>query len=431
MRGRGTLGILATVVLAEVLTGFGPAPAQARPAAHPRPLRAAPNIVGGSDASGSSLGMVAYVIYNAASGSFLCSGTIVSPDVILTAGHCAENESTGVTDTAADYQVLTGTQSLSVPGQVSAVTTVIPYPTFNPATLSGDAAVLVLATPTTAAPVALASDPTDAYLYDGGTATVITGWGIDDSAEDLPNDLQYGYSIVQNASYCTQHVSNLPFSPLSQLCAIDTPSYADGTCNGDSGGPILASVSQTWVEIGLTSFGASNCSTAQPGFFTRTDSIYSWVESEIEAHPPATPAPPTAAPPAPVTPTAPTTPATPATHPLPEAGTYHGRTSQDRTIRATVNPSHTSISNLRFGFTLRCTQHPRLTFTDAPGLVWKLSLEDGLGFRARFRDRTETQYRLAGTFSSSGTALGTLSVTWRTSRYGKCTSGPVRWSASR
>jgi secreted trypsin-like serine protease len=398
--------------------------------AHARPIiRARHNlakILGGSTAVGTSLGMVARVTYYDGSDNFLCSGTVVASNVVLTAGHCAVNETTGAVDTPGDYQVLTGSQSLSSPGKDSGVTQVIPYPGFDQSTLTGDAALLVLGTPTTASPVALASDPTDLSLYNAGTATVITGWGIDDSNNDLPYALQYGFNVVQNAGYCAQNAADLgaTFDPLQQLCAVDAPTDADGTCNGDSGGPILATVGQTWVEIGLTSSGASNCSTALPGFFTRTDTIDNWIGDEIEQNAPAAPdpSPPTTAP------TAPTQPQV--TRPTPRSGVYRGHTTQRQPIRVRVNPSRTTISDIRFGFDLRCTRHSALSYTITPKLTWKLSDASTTGFTDRFRDRAGTRYRLAGTFSPTGTAAGTLTASWQTAGDGRCTSGPVRWKAS-
>lgn len=411
-----------------------PASGQARPIIRSRRAPVA-HILGGSTAVGTSLGMVARITYIDGSDSFLCSGTVVASNVVLTAGHCAENEATSAAETPGDYQVLTGSQSLSSPGQVSAVTQVIPYPAFDPFTLQGDAALLVLATPTTVPPVMVAGDPADLSLYDGGTATVITGWGIADSYSDLPDTLQYGFSAVQSAGYCAQeaYVLDATFNPLAQLCAVDAPSDADGTCNGDSGGPILAAVDQTWVEIGLTSFGVDNCATTRPGFFTRTDAIDAWIQDEIQYNAPArpNPSPPTTAPSAPAAPPAPTTPSEPpATRPAPRSGVYRGRTTQHQPIRVQVNASRTTISDIRVGFDLRCTRHPALSYTITPALRLKLSLKSGMAFNARFHDPTGTKYRLAGTFSSTGAAVGTLTITWQTARYGRCATGPVRWKAS-
>jgi hypothetical protein len=440
MKSRNRALQILTVVVVAAVAGV-PAAADAKtPSTVRRSERPVPNILGGTTAVGTSLGMVARITYSTADGVETCSGTVVSSDVILTAGHCAEDEDTGVVHSAAGYQVLTGTQSLISPGQISGVTAVIPYPTFDPSTLSGDAALLVLATPTTVAPVALASDPADIYYYDGGTATAITGWGIYDSYGDLPDDLQYGYSAVQSASYCAQRTETggTPFDSLFQLCAIDAPSDADGACKGDSGGPLLVSVNHAWLEIGITSFGDPDCNTAKAGYFTRVDRINSWIESEIRSYPPLEAAPPPAATPTPAPTPAPAPAPTPAPTPSPapvsappQPGAYTGGTSQNQMFSLEVNQSRTSISKLFFGFRLRCTRHRRITYTDAPGLTRHLSLENGMGFDARFHDRTGTQYRLAGTFSSSGQAHGTLSITWRAARYGNCTSGPVRWSALR
>jgi secreted trypsin-like serine protease len=409
-----------------------PASGQARPAI--RPVRApTANILGGSTAVGTSLGMVARITYNDGSQAFVCSGTVVASNVILTAGHCAENETTGVVDIPADYQVLTGSQSLSSPGQVSDVIHVIPYPAFDPSTLSGDASLLVLATPTSVSPVMLASDPADLSLYNGGTETAITGWGIADSFGDLPSTLQYGFSVVQNAGYCAQHAGQFGFDSLRQLCAVDAPTDENGTCNGDSGGPILTVVDQTWVEIGLTSFGADDCNTAQPGFFTRTDTIDAWIQGELQqnALAPPSPSPPTTVTSTPTAPIAPTTPSQPPTAlPAPKAGLYRGRTTQNQPISVQVNPSRTTISNIRLEFNLRCTRHPALRYTETPGLTVKLSLRSGMGFRARFHDSTGTKYRLTGTFGTSGNAVGTLTITWQTARYGRCASGPLSWYAS-
>jgi hypothetical protein len=315
-----------------------------------------------------------------------------------------------------------GNQSLASPGQVSAVGQVIPYPSFDPVTLSGDAALLVLSNPTTVAPVALATEPSDAFLYDGGTGTVISGWGVDDYDNDLPSSLLYGFDVAQSAGYCGEQAKNVGamFDPLYQLCAVDAPSNADGTCHGDSGGPLLATVDHVWMQTGITSFGPDTCNIAQPGYFTRVDDIESWVESEVQSHVPTAGIPPTTPPSSP----------TPPVKTRPEAGVYRGRTSQKQAIGLTVDRSRTAISHVRFGFRLRCTRHNRMAFMITPGLRWKLSLANGLGFTARFYDRTGTQYRLAGTFSSTGAARGSLRVTWRTARYGNCRSAAVRWSAS-
>jgi secreted trypsin-like serine protease len=354
--------------------------------------------------------MVARVTYNDGSDSFLCSGTVVASNVILTAGHCAENETTGAVETPGNYQVLTGSQSLSSPGQLSGVTQVIPYPTFNPSTLQGDAALLVLATPTTASPVTLASDPTDVSLYDGGTATVITGWGIADSYSDLPSELQYGFSVVQSPGYCAQQASQhgATFNTLTQLCAVDAPTDADGTCNGDSGGPILGVLNQTWVEIGLTSFGASNCSTAIPGFFTRTDTIDSWIQAKIQQNAPAppNPSPPAAPPSTPTTPTAPTNTTAPTTTPAPQPTTSPTTLPLAPTLTLAVPHEQLAVVRKTKKLTTTCTLASAGTCTVTATITSATAKK--LGLTVAKGTRTVTLATAANTLKSKGKLTLTL-----------------------
>ena len=82
----------------------------------------------------------------------------------------------------------------------------------------------------------------------------------------------------------------LTFDVARQTCAIDAPTFADGTCNGDSGGPLLANRADgTSVEVGITDFGPANCTTGLPDFFARADSLSAWVRSWIQALGPGVP----------------------------------------------------------------------------------------------------------------------------------------------
>jgi hypothetical protein len=109
-----------------------------------------------------------------------CSGTVVAPNLILTAGHCAVDLATGVTREAAGYRVITGNVNLLAPErQLSRVSLVLVYPHF---TLTGsfdgwgDAALLELSTPTTAPTIPLASSA-NAKRLRAGTHALIAGWG--------------------------------------------------------------------------------------------------------------------------------------------------------------------------------------------------------------------------------------------------------------
>jgi hypothetical protein len=97
---------------------------------------------------------------------------------------------------------------------------------------------------------------------------------------------------VQSASYC-EGIANddfdSPFDTADQMCAVDAPYDDQGTCQGDSGGPLVArDATGETVQIGLTTWGPTDCSTSVPGFFTSVLFMSSWISSEVQAMSPPT-----------------------------------------------------------------------------------------------------------------------------------------------
>lgn len=165
-----------------------------------------PAIVGGTTASAGSWGFMAFVLYVGDSGpSFACSGTVIAPKLVLTAGHCAVDEDTGAALAPAGYRVFTGSLDWSNAAgrQLSAVSRVVVFPDYDPSTGAGDAAVLVLSTPTSAASVPLAT-AADQYLYDGNAPAQIAGWGTTAAGGQVASTLQWADTTVQSPDYCEQ-----------------------------------------------------------------------------------------------------------------------------------------------------------------------------------------------------------------------------------
>jgi secreted trypsin-like serine protease len=220
---------------------------------------------------------------------FSCSGTVVAPNIILTAGHCAVNLETGVTYPPAGYRVVTGNVNWASPErEVSKISRVLVYPHFKiNGSLSGwgDAALLVLSSPTSAPAIPLATSANSARLH-LGTKAMIAGWGNTYYSQWEPTEqLMWANTIVEG-----KRCDRLPdFRFEAGICTIDPPSYRAGACNGDSGGPLLAAGSngQGLVEIGITHGGYGHCLTRAPDLFTRADLISSWADRWIAALNPA------------------------------------------------------------------------------------------------------------------------------------------------
>jgi trypsin len=391
-------------------------------------------IVGGQPAPTGSLPQLAYVQYEGPPGeSHACTGTVVSSNLVLTAGHCAQDETTGDVDAASGFLVATGRLDITdaSAGQVSAVSKVIPYPYYNSTTHDHDAALLELSTATKAPAIALANiDGTS--LWEPGTTVAIAGWGLTDGSDPYsePTQLQWATTVTQSATYCALRavLAETPFDAGGQLCAIDASSYETSTCNGDSGGPVIADY---WtpdpIEVGITAWGGSNastsCDTDFPDFFTRADSISTWAAGWIKTLAPA----PTPAPkPAPRPKPNPTPPSAP-TRPAAERGTYKGVTSQHMRIKLNVTPSGTVVRRFKMNYRLRCDNGRRPAYVQT---IDDFSISN-LRFGGKLKLRHGPADKVAGTFNTKGRATGTIRVTWRHNRNGYCHAGPIHWTARR
>ena len=185
--------IAAALSLAAVAAGVFALPGPAVAAQH-RP-RAHAAIVGGTTAAPGSLPWLAFISYKVGNGLYEgCSGTVVAPNLVLTAAHCVETLPAGVLDNASGFAIVTGSldRTDTATRQVSAVTKVITHAASSYTTTSlsgatglnviGDAALLVLATPTTAPAITLASG-SNLSLLDAGTGGEIAGWGLTNAAD--------------------------------------------------------------------------------------------------------------------------------------------------------------------------------------------------------------------------------------------------------
>lgn len=303
---KGTLALLLTTAATIGSLAPGTASAQARdrgsshdpPRSHDRwsfhrggktskqrspELDARTSVVGGAIAEPGTFPWMAFVLNQGI--GFSCSGTVISSNIVLTAGHCAVNLETGVINRAAGYRVVTGALDWAQPErQVSRVSRVLVYPHFKIAgSLSGwgDAALLVLSTPTKAPAIALAT-AADSQRLRLGTPAMIAGWGNTYYNQFEPTEqLMWANTVVEG-----RRCDRLPdFRFKAGICTVDPPSYAAGACNGDSGGPLLAAgpAGQGQIEIGITHGGYGHCLTRAPDLFTRADLISTWANRWIAA----------------------------------------------------------------------------------------------------------------------------------------------------
>ncbi len=253
--------------------------------------KATASVIGGHGTEVANFPAIAYIEGAQATDGYACTGTVVAPRVVLTAGHCVEDlESSSIVEPS-EIRVATGISKIEhIPTEkVSTVDQVLVYPGFDPALLHGDAGLLILSSPVIAEPIELASK-SEGSLYSAGRKLKVAGWGIDrfdgNDRAHIPNQLQSAVVPIDAAEGCRAGVSRFYgfFDAARQLCTLDAPQFKVTPCNGDSGGPAIATRSDgTAVEVGIVSMGDFTCSPDSPAVYTRVDQISTWVKRWIDA----------------------------------------------------------------------------------------------------------------------------------------------------
>jgi trypsin len=253
----------------------------------------APNahaIVGGNDASEGEYPYVAYVSVNLA---FACTGTLVDPTHVVTAGHCSSitgaATATPIGTPGALVDVyLNSTRAHIDGGEYHAVSKVDVHPDYlftnnasgNPLDPSGsDVAVLTLAEPANLPTVKVAGKGEEG-LWAPGTMSTIVGFGRTESGGDTPERLQEAQVPITSDAYAANAYEER-YEPATMLPAGFQQGGVD-TCQGDSGGPLLVPAPGGGFRLaGDTSWGEGCAEPNIPGIYGRLGAapLREWIRS--------------------------------------------------------------------------------------------------------------------------------------------------------
>jgi trypsin len=255
--------VLAVSVTAVALMGAAASPSSA--------------VVGGSDASPGEYPSVAEITF----GPFLCTGTLVTPNWVLTAGHCS-NITAGTVASPASWpapliNVRIGGVTQS-DGEQRGVSRVVMHPDYL-LTNGYDVSLLELSTPSTMTPTQVAS-ASERSIWNAGTLESIVGWGVTEEGGDTPDRLQEAQVPVTTDAYCSGAYGS-DFDPITMVCA-GFPEGGVDTCQGDSGGPMFGRTSTGALRVvGATSWGDGCARPGKPGVYARVadSELRPWIAS--------------------------------------------------------------------------------------------------------------------------------------------------------
>ena len=234
-------------------------------------------VVGGSDASPGEYPSVAEITF----GPFLCTGTLVTPNWVLTAGHCSNVTAGTVASPASWPPQLINVRIGGVTqtdGEQRSVSRVVMHPDYL-LTNGYDISLLELSTASTKTPTQVAG-AAERSIWNAGALESIVGWGATEEGGDTPDRLQEAQVPITTDAYCSGAYGS-DFDPVTMVCA-GFPEGGVDTCQGDSGGPMFGRTSTGALRVvGSTSWGEGCARPGKPGVYARVadDELRPWIAS--------------------------------------------------------------------------------------------------------------------------------------------------------
>ncbi len=232
------------------------------------------NVIGGQNAPAGKYPDMAGIVFGSGDRAAVeCTGVLVAPTVVLTAGHCNDPTLSAV---------IIGSHDLSIAnaGQKIAVAKRLEYPNSQG---SYDVTALVLAAPATNAPRAIASGWAKFEIFDGAKA-IFAGYGaLDKNSTTYVPQLQEATSTITDGA-CTHSAGCVAAAkPAGELGA---GGMGIDTCPGDSGGPLYIDTPFGMFVAGLTSRAYDNAmfDCSEGGLYVRPDKIIDWIEEVTQVN---------------------------------------------------------------------------------------------------------------------------------------------------
>lgn len=230
-------------------------------------------IVGGKEVKENSWPWQIQLRYN---GNFLCGGSVIAEDWVLTAAHCVDGRSTSAYSVRAGRHTRYGVDPYE---QSSDVKKIYEHEQYTSSSMDNDVALMHVSTPFKfnkyVSPVCLTdSDPK------GGRDAWVTGWGnVKDSCCD--GYLKQALLPIIDRATCGK-VSNWGSTITADMVCAGWDDGSQSACNGDSGGPLSVydEDSERFVQVGVVSWGHVTCK-KKPNVYAGVHYFKPWILEKI------------------------------------------------------------------------------------------------------------------------------------------------------